>query len=137
MSTLQRVLPPNTTFLTSVHVTKGALINPSTQKTIQPLPPANVSAVLNHDIITVTATVYIDAADNLNSLDIYTGNTINNGQLDVYIDYNYQEEIPDSLYTYTFSFQIPDTQNNIQTIKAFLWDEDPIGSRGTVTPVQQ
>ncbi|GAB1857717.1 hypothetical protein MHTCC0001_25540 [Flavobacteriaceae bacterium MHTCC 0001] len=134
MSTETTVLPPNTTFLTTVNVTSSGTSS-KTQPTIQPLPPDNVSATLNHSIITVQVTVYIDAADNLTSLDIYKGNTVTNGLLKVYIDYNYPEEVPVSLNTYTFSFQIPDTNNNITTIESYLWDEDPIGSRGTITEV--
>ncbi len=135
MSTTQTVLPPNTTLLTTVNVTSSGPSS-KTQPTITPLQPDNVTAIWHSGVVTVTLTVYIDAADSLNSLDIYKGNSIVDGLLKVYVDYNYIEEIPVSLNTYTLSFQIEDPSQEIQTVESYLWDEDPVTSRGTKTPVE-
>lgn len=138
MSTTETMLPPGTVFLKKItNLQKGALISPSTQTTKQPLPPANVTAIENGTIITVTATVYIDAADDVSYLDVYvTESLIGGDTLGVYFDYNYKEEIPDSLYPYTFSFDIEDSNNAIKKIESYLWDEDPVSSRGTETDVE-
>ncbi len=138
MSTTETMLPPGTVFLTKItDLQKGALISPSTQTTIKPLPPANVTAIENGTTISITATVYIDAADNVSSLDIYVTDSLIGGDTQgVYFDYNYMEEIPVSLYPYTFSFDIQDPTGAIQKIESYLWDEDPVGSRGTETEVQ-
>ncbi|GAL66875.1 hypothetical protein [Jejuia pallidilutea] len=139
MSTTETMLPPGTVFLTKIlNLQKGDLINPSPQTTIKPLPPANVTAVAHGTTITVTATVYIDAADNVTSIDVYaTGSLINGDTQGVYFDYNYREEIPNSLFPYTFSFTIANPSKAIKNIESFLWDEDPIGSRGTKTTVEE
>lgn len=139
MSTTETMLPPGTVFLTKVtNLQKGALISPSPQTTVQPLPPANVTAVENGTTITVTATVYIDAADDVTSLDVYiTENLIDGDTQGVYFDYNYIEEVPSAVYPYTFSVEIQDPTGAIKNIESYLWDEDPEGSRGTETPVKK
>ena len=98
MTTTETMLPPGTVFLTKIlNLQKGDLINPSPQTTITPLPPANVSAVENDTTITITATVYIDAADTVTSLDIYATESLIKGDTQgVYFDYCYREEIPTS-----------------------------------------
>ncbi|MEP3838576.1 MAG: hypothetical protein ABJM36_13060 [Algibacter sp.] len=138
MSLTETMLPPDTVFLTKItNFQKGTLISPSTQTTITPLPPANVTAIEHGTTITITATVFIDAADNVTSLDIYLTEALINGDTQgVYIDYNYIEEIPTSLYPYTFSFDVQDPTNAITKIESFLWDEDPVSSRGTITEVE-
>lgn len=138
MITTETMLPTGTVFLTQVtNLQKGALISPSTQDSITPLPPANVTAIENGTTITLTATVYIDAADIVTSLDVYiTESLIDGNTQGVYFDYNYQEEIPTALYPYTFSVEIQDSTNAITKIESYLWDEDPIGSRGTKTDVE-
>lgn len=150
MSTSDLQLPPNSTKLTTVTPTKGAIITPSTQTTVQPLPPT-VSAQFNSgkSTITVQGTVLIDAAATISTLDIYQGQTVVNtdGQvpvvtLELYVVYNYTEEIPASLYPYDFNFQVPADSsaggegNYIAKVELFLWDEDPVGSRGTTTTVK-
>lgn len=138
MSTIETMLPPGTVFLTKViNLQKGAIISPSTQTTIKPLPPANVTAIEKGTVITVTATVYIDAADDVKSLDVYVTESLIDGDTQgVYFDYNYIEEIPTALYPYTFSFDIQDPTNSIKKIESYLWDEDPVSSRGTETEVK-
>lgn len=137
MNLTETMLPPGTVFLRKItNFEKGNLISPSTQTTVTPLAPSNVSAIENGTIITITATVFIDAADQVTSLDIYlTEELINGDTQGVYIDYNYLEEIPESLYPYTFSFDIENPTNSITKIESYLWDEDPVGSRGTITTV--
>ncbi|MBP0903120.1 hypothetical protein ACFSKN_14190 [Mariniflexile gromovii] len=137
MNTEDKVLPPGTVFLTTItNLQKGPIISPSTQTTVTPLPPNNVSAVESGTAITITATVYIDAADDINSLDVYIAQPLTGDTQDVYFVYDYEEEIPNALYPYTFSFEIEDPNKSIKNIESYLWDEDPVTSRGTVTPVE-
>lgn len=130
-------LPPNTTKLTTItNLNKGALITPSTQTTVTPLPPDNVTAIQTNNLIAVTAKIYIDAADNLTGLDIYAANSLKAGGIqDVYVVYNYEEEVPLALYPYTISFSIDNSAGEIHKIESYLWDEDPVSSRGTVTDI--
>lgn len=150
MSATDLQLPPNTRKITTVTPSKGGIITPSTQRTIKPLAPA-VSAQFNEGArsITVQSTVLIDAAVDIDTLDIYQGQAVvdRSGEapvvtIPVYVAYTYQEEIPASLYPYSLSFQIEsDPSSGIPTsqinqVEAFLWDEDPVGSRGTRTTVK-
>jgi hypothetical protein len=77
-------------------------------------------------------TVCIDAKVSVESLLIYQN--LNNATPEFYVVYNYQEEVPTSLYPYKFKFDIQ--TNGVPAIMTFLWDSDPIGSRGTETQVQ-
>ena len=135
-STQEKILPANTTFLTTVtNLNRGNLITPSPQVTVTPLCPA-VSVVENNGVLNVVATVFIDAADSLSSLNVYISNSLLNGNTQViYFVYDYVEEVPQSLYPYTFTFQVTDPNNTISFIESILWDEDPVSSRGTVTTV--
>ena len=138
MSTEDKVLPPGTVLLTTItNLQKGAIISPSTQTTVTPLEPDHVSALENGTTITITATVYVDAADDLSSLDVYITEPLTGDTQDVYFVYDYEEEVPSALYPYTFSFEIEDPTNSIKYIESYLWDEDPVSSRGTVTEVTE
>jgi hypothetical protein len=72
---------------------------------------------------------YIDAKVCVESLLIYQN--LNN----YYVVYNYQEEVPTSLYPYKFKFDIQTNGVSMPAIMTFLCS-DPIGSRGTETQVQ-
>ncbi|MDO7173078.1 hypothetical protein [Mariniflexile sp. AS56] len=136
MSTESIELPTGTVlFKTISNLQKGALISPSTQTSLTPLQPDHVSAVENGNTITITATIYVDAADNLNSIDVYITQPLVGDTQGVYFVYNYKEEIPEALYPYTFSFDLEDPTKSIKNIESFLWDEDPVTSRGTETAV--
>ncbi|WP_308990678.1 hypothetical protein QLS71_004270 [Mariniflexile litorale] len=136
MSTENKELPPGTNKLTTVNtLNKGERMSPSPQTTNTPLPPA-VSAVKNGTNIIITATVFVDEKDSLNSLEVYITSSLVGGTQGVYFVYDYVEETPTAVYPYTFSFNLPDSTNAIEKIKSFLWDEDPVTSRGTVTEVE-
>jgi hypothetical protein len=126
--------PKGATLLETINnPSKGAKISPSTQTTTTPLTPV-VTAVLNGDVITVDVTVCIDAKVSVESLLIYQN--LNNATPEFYVVYNYQEEVPTSLYPYKFKFDIQTNGVSMPAIMTFLWDSDPIGSRGTETQVQ-
>ena len=150
MSVNNLQLPPNTRKIATVTPTKGSIISPSTQRTIKPLAPT-ISAQFNEGetSITVQSTVLIDAAADISTLDIFQGSPVVNRDTEtpvitvpLYVAYTYQEEIPESLYPYNLSFQFQtDPSSGIPTsevtqVEGFLWDEDPVGSRGTTTIVK-
>ncbi|MCW2117794.1 hypothetical protein [Flavobacterium sp. 7A] len=128
-------------FFTTINaLTKGELISPSTQTTVAPLPPL-VSAKYNEALTTVTVsgTVFIDASDAIASLDIYLAHQILGAHTqELYIAYDYKEVVPTSLYPYYFSFEMPIQSHGhtIKTLESYLWNIDPISSRGTETTVQ-
>jgi hypothetical protein len=135
--TCPAVYPTGATLLTTItDFTKGALITPPAlpiQSTEQPLPPV-VSASLNGKIINVAVTVYIDSADAVTSLMIYENLT--NATPQFYVVYDFAEEVPASLYPYSFTFPYTPCGQAPKTIETFLYDSDPITSRGTETTVQ-
>lgn len=127
-------------FTTLNEITKGDLISPSTQTTVVPNAPV-VSAKYTADLTTilVTGTVYIDAADAVTSLDIYLAHQITGAHTqELYIAYDYKEVVPASLYPYNFSFELPVQSHGhtIKTLESYLWNIDPISSRGTETTIQ-
>jgi hypothetical protein len=123
--------PKGATLLETINnPSKGAKISPSTQTTTT---NSVVTAVLNGDVITVDVTVCIDAKVSVESLLIYQN--LNNATPEFYVVY-YQEEVPTSLYPYKFKFDIQTNGVSMPAIMTFLWDSDPIGSRGTETQVQ-
>ncbi|MFT5862609.1 MAG: hypothetical protein ACI828_001258 [Flavobacteriales bacterium] len=147
MSATDLQLPPNTRKITTVTPSKGLIITPSTQRTTKPLAP-EVSAQFNkgESYIIVQSTVLIDAAASIATLDIFQGPAVTSSDgaitIPVYVAYTYKEEIPVSLYPYSISFQIKSEGSSdiltsqVTEVEAFLWDEDPIGSRGTRTTVK-
>jgi hypothetical protein len=150
MSATDLQLPPNASLLTTVTPTKGQIISPSPQTTVQPLPPT-VSAQFNEGFTTITVqgTVLIDAGADISTLAIYQCPTTISRQgntpvatLELYTVYNYMEEVPTAVFPYAFSFEVntpppPGSGNQpIVKVELFLWDEDPVGSRGTTTTVK-
>jgi hypothetical protein len=126
--------PTGATLLETINnPSKGVEVSPSTQTTTTPLAPV-VTAVLKGGVITVDVTVYIDAKVSAESLLIYQN--LNNPIPKFYVVYNYKEEVPTSLFPYSFKFDIQTKGAPMPTIETFLWDSDPIGSRGTETTVQ-
>jgi hypothetical protein len=62
-------------------------------------------------------------------------------QLQFFIVYNQPEELSGDLFIYEIIFQADSTifiggLSNLTSIQTFLWDIDPVTSRGTVTTVQ-
>lgn len=144
-SNLDIELPPGATYLTTINdPSKGSMITPSTQRTIKPLPPTvNAQYQEGENMITVYAVVLIDQAVNIETLDIYQIPAIIDPESNMvtqplYIVYEYAEEVPQGLYPYNFTFQISSSSRigEIAEVEMYLWDEDPIGSRGTKTTVK-
>ncbi len=137
MSKCTKKLPANATLLTTVTaLVKGEAPSSLKQKTKTPLAPS-VSAryVMQGEkkVISANVTVYINASEDIASLDVYLGQTLINGFLPVYIVYDFTPVIPKKLSSYTFSYEI---LNVTTALKTYAWNEDPETSRGTETTVQ-
>ena len=106
--------------------------------------PESVSAFVRNGEITIKMTVFIDANATINSLNVYTGlgySSVKNNKIittkPIYVIYDYLEEVPESLYPYTFSFTMSDQDSSINEIISYLYDKDPVTSRGTTTTVKK
>ena len=149
VTTKHPVLKNGATYLETIsgtNITPGPSVVPSTkgQNSSVPVAPESVSAISVNGVITVEMTVYIDLNDTVNSLDIYekpiatiTVDKVKLKMKPVYVVYNYKEETPSYLYPYTFSFTISDSNNSIDYIESYLYDEDPVTSSGTRTTVKR
>ncbi|MCV2484093.1 hypothetical protein OD917_04095 [Flavobacterium sp. SH_e] len=99
------------------------------------------------NVLSINAVVYVDHTKVINEVLDYSifQNTFvdldGNPQLQFFIVYDMPEELSEDLVIYEIIFTA-DADNfigglsNIKQIQTFLWDVDPVASRGTVTNVQ-
>jgi hypothetical protein len=145
------VVPTGATLLENLNsYIKGALINNpngSVQPTNTPLTPDFTAqyTTSTNQVISITATVKIDAAVTINDLQVYQKEATLDGVnvlKQLYIGYCYQEEVPSGLYPYTFTFEVSSqvtidgAPQTINEIELYLYDEDPITSSGKKATVQ-
>ncbi|MBO9586047.1 MAG: hypothetical protein J7574_17925 [Flavobacterium sp.] len=101
----------------------------------------------NKNVLSVNAVVYVDQTKVVNEVLDYSifQNTFidldGNPQLQFFIVYNMPEELSGELVIYEIIFTANAEHfigglSNIKQIQTFLWDVDPVASRGTVTNVQ-
>lgn len=116
--------------------------NKHSKTPLQPLIEAYLSE--DNNKILLSTIVFLDAAISLPSFDIYMnydfGSII---PCKIYVSYDYKETRAKTFKAYELNFEldsgmIPEKVkiSDIKMIMAFLWDSDPIASRGTVTNVQ-
>lgn len=97
--------------------------------------------------LTATAVVYVDQTTIQNG--VFTYSIFQNSYIDIagapqlqfFIVYDMPEELSVNFAIYEITFQADATifsggLSNIESIQTFLWDADPITSRGTETTVQ-
>ena len=83
----------------------------------------------------IRATLYIDSADT-EKPKVQPNPVVIDNSLQLYFDYNYQEETPKSLNVWYFDLEYTSsTIAKITSITSFLKDIDPETSRGTTTQV--
>ena len=108
-----------------------------------PLQPKSVSAKFADGVITVTMTVYVDVDDDITSFGIYQESMVNLEEENlkkvkpIYIVYDCPEVSTKLLYEYSFSFEVSDSKGSVNYLDSYLYDKDPVTSRGTVTKVQK
>ena len=95
-----------------------------------------VSALLNNgNTLKIRVTLYIDAADKEFPW-VEPNPIVIDNSLQLYFDYNYQEEIPVSLNVWYMELEYTLSEGEqITSITSFLKDIDPETSRGTVTGI--
>ncbi len=106
---------------------------------IKPLPPL-VQVSLNPDgNLQVSNIVFIAASENAIITSVYQESVISDEgttQLDFFIDYDAPEESFQTFNAFRVDFVIENPPSDLQQIETYLWDEDPVGSRGTITEVK-
>lgn len=104
-----------------------------------------VEALYDNDTITITAVIFVPPFQNETlDLKIYQNwYTDIEGfpQLQFFVSYDMSETVSKDFFVYEVTFEakshpFEDQISHIKTIQTFLWDIDPVTSRGTVTTVQ-
>ncbi len=128
---------------------KNGIITFADKRPFIPLPPL-VEVYLSHkQHIKVSTVFFIDAAIkglNADSFAIYQEFSISDSgtpQLQFFISYDAVATEAKDFQAYQISFKAVDENlppdvsfADIKTIQTFIWDTDPVSSRGTVTNVQ-
>jgi len=144
-------VPPGKNITHTIVTTAKSIGNVTFEETksveiLSPYVEAYYSAKEN--TLTVNAIVYVDSAavneDGTLKYSIFQNSYIDidgNPQLQFFIVYDMPEELLGNLSIYEIIFQADSDifsggLSNVETIQTFLWDIDPVTSRGTVTTVQ-
>jgi hypothetical protein len=99
-----------------------------------PLPPL-VQSFYNGENLQVCAVVFINVEANIDprNINVYWDEDVLCPNF--YISYDAAEAASSIFNAYQVNFNIT-LKNQPSTINTVVWDEDPIGSRGTITTVQ-
>lgn len=147
----ETINPPGTDITPTIETTANSIGNVTFEETksveiLSPYVEAYYSA--NANTLTVNAIVYVDstAINENGTLEycIFQNTYIDiegDSQLQFFIVYNMPEELSGDLSIYEIIFQADKDifiggLSNVKTIQTFLWDSDPVTSRGTETTVQ-
>ncbi len=126
---------PNGTFVNNISVQvpfDKPIIFPNKRSNV-PFPPI-VQAYFEGDTLQVSAVVLIDSAANVkNNISVYYDDSQRIPNF--YVVYDALESEASEFTLYQVNFTVILAQKP-QTIETFVWDEDPVNSRGTTTSVQ-
>ena len=106
---------------------------------VKPLPPLVQVSFSPDGNLQVSNIVFIAASENAVITSVYQESVISDEgttQLDFFIDYDAPEESFQTFNAFRVDFVIQNPPSDLQQIETYLWDEDPVSSRGTVTEVQ-
>jgi hypothetical protein len=131
-NTVDSLVKPKGTKIPSTFKSLSSQINFIKQRPTTPLPPL-VQTYYENGSLQVCAVIFIDASQTINNVDVYYDDT--EEQPIFYATYNAPETTASEFNAYQVNFDI-DLQNQPKTIITYVWDEDPVGSRGTTTTVQ-
>jgi len=115
----------------------GFISNSSSDKPFSPL--VQVSYGVTGDL-QVSAVVFVATSEKPNFSGVNMQSVISNSgekQLDFFIIYDEPEERYQSFDAYRVDFFIENPPEDLVQTQTFLWDEDPISSRGTTTIIPQ
>ena len=117
-------------------------------KSVEVLSPYVEAYYNSHkNLLEINAVVYVDSSTIKNEIldyKIFQNTYVDidgNSQLQFFIVYNMPEELSDHLFIYEIIFNADHNSfigglSNLEKIQTFLWDSDPITSRGTETAVR-
>ena len=101
-----------------------------------PISPLVSAEFINANTFSIRATLYIDSADNALP-NVEENPIVIDNSLQLYFDYNFQEEIPQSLNVWYLELDYALSEGEqITSITSFLKNIDPETSRGTVVDVR-
>ncbi|MEP1487677.1 MAG: hypothetical protein ABJK28_04560 [Algibacter sp.] len=119
----------------ALNVTFSFAFDSGSLKPLQPL----VQAMYNEaGALLVSAVVFIDASEEPNISGVNWESVISDAgeaQLDFFITYNADELSSKTFKGYRVDFIIENPPEGLEQIQTYLWDEDPVSSRGTKTKV--
>jgi hypothetical protein len=103
-------------------------------RSTRPFPPI-AQAYYNNGILEVSALVFVDSTIGFTnkSFSVYCDNSQTLPTF--YVSYDEPETKASSFTMFQVSFEYP-MESQPREIQTIVWDEDPTGSRGTVTNVQ-
>lgn len=113
--------------------------NSSSEQPLQPL----VQAIFNeNNELQVSAVVFIASEETFNFKGVNFQSVISGDgtrQVDFFILYDDPEVSSEKFNVYRVDFTVKKDKlpQNLGQIEVFLWDEDPVTSRGTVTEIQR
>ncbi len=113
----------------------GFTINSSSEKPFSPLVQVSYDSTGN---LQVSAVVFVAASEKPNFSGVNMQSVISSSgekELDFFIIYDEPEERYQNFEAYRVDFIVENPPEDLAQIQTFLWDEDPVSSRGTVTTV--
>lgn len=131
-NTVSSQVEPKGTKIPSTFKSLSSQIDFIRPRSTEPLPPL-AQAYYEKGSLEVCAVIYIDASQTIDAIDVYYDNTQN--QPVFYTSYTAPETTASVFNAYQVNFTIS-LETQPETIKTYVWDEDPVGSRGTTTTVQ-
>ncbi|MFI1744314.1 hypothetical protein [Thalassobellus sediminis] len=110
----------------------GFTINSSSEKPFSPLVQVSYGASGN---LQVSAVVFVAASEKPNFSGVNMQSVISNSgekELDFFIIYDEPEERYQNFEAYRVDFIVENPPEDLAQIQTFLWNKDPVSSRGTV-----
>lgn len=106
---------------------------------IKPLPPLVQVSFSAEGNLQVSAVVFVASSETPNLSAVNQESVISDSgetQLDFFIIYDAPEQSYQTFNAYRVDFVVENPPSDLVQIETFLWDSDPVTSRGTVTGVQ-
>ncbi|MBC5835877.1 hypothetical protein G6N05_05715 [Flavobacterium sp. F372] len=125
------VTPPGVE-ITSDFKSLNSTIQFTKPRPTEPLPPL-VQAYYENGNLEVSTVAFIDASQKIDLISVFYDDSLKTPTF--YITYTAPETKASEFMGYQVNFTI-ELANKPEVIETFVWDEDPINSRGTTTTVQ-
>lgn len=130
-----QAIDPSNVKITSLNSEITFDYNSSSLKPLTPLVQVSFSPEGN---LQVSAVVFVASSETPNLSAVNQESVISDSgetQLDFFIIYDAPEQSYQTFSAYRVDFVVENPPSDLVQIETFLWDEDPVTSRGTVTSV--